>query len=113
AHKKYATLTAVQPTGKYGGLKLGVNNEIKSFIEKPPGDGSWVNGGFFVLEPQIFEYIKSDETVWEKEPLESLAKQGQLMAYKYSGFWRCMDTLRDKKELEELWNTGKANWKIW
>ncbi|MEM3593027.1 MAG: sugar phosphate nucleotidyltransferase, partial [Candidatus Micrarchaeia archaeon] len=113
AHKKYATLTAVQPTGKYGVLKLGVNNEIKSFIEKPPGDGSWVNGGFFVLEPQIFEYIKSDETVWEKEPLESLAKQGQLMAYKYSGFWRCMDTLRDKKELEELWNTGKANWKIW
>jgi len=113
AHKKYATLTAVKPSGKYGQLKLGPDGNVKAFIEKPPGDGSWVNGGFFVLEPEIFKYVKGDETIWEKEPLENLAKDGQLMAYKYFGFWKCMDTLRDKRELEELWNKGNAPWKVW
>jgi len=113
AHKKYATLTAVKPSGRYGQLNIDSNGEVKAFIEKPPGDGSWVNGGFFVLEPEIFRYIKDDETVWEKEPLENLAKDGQLMAYKYTGFWKCMDTLRDKRELENMYASGAAKWIVW
>ncbi|MGC9124154.1 MAG: sugar phosphate nucleotidyltransferase, partial [Thermoplasmata archaeon] len=112
-HKKYATVTAVQPAGKYGKLKLSSNGEVKEFEEKIPGDGFWINGGFFVLEPQIFDYIESDETPWERDPLENLARDGQLMAYKHFGFWRCMDTLRDKRELEELWNKGNAKWAVW
>ncbi|MGB9762650.1 MAG: sugar phosphate nucleotidyltransferase, partial [Minisyncoccia bacterium] len=112
-HKKYATVTAVQPAGKYGQLNIGNNNEVIKFVEKPPGDNAWINGGFFVLEPKIFDYISSDETIWEKEPIENLSSEGQLMAYKHYGFWKCMDTLRDKRELEELWVKGKAPWRLW
>ena len=113
SHKKYATVTAVKPSGKYGQLEIGYNDEIRTFMEKPPGDGSWVNGGFFVLEPEIFDYIKSDKTIWESEPLERLAKDGQLLAYKHTGFWRCMDTLKDKRDLERMWLSGSAKWAVW
>lgn len=112
--KKYATLTAVQPSGKFGALDIATNGDIHSFVEKPQGDGAWINGGFFVLEPEVFDYIQNgDSTVWEREPLEKLAKDGQLNAYKHYGFWRPMDTLRDKNELTEMWMTEKAPWKIW
>ena len=110
---KYATLTAVQPLGKFGALSLGNLDKVNKFSEKLAGDGSWINGGFFVLEPAIFDYIEGDNTFWEREPLEKLAKDGQLIAYKHFGFWRCMDTLRDKTELEELWESGNPPWKIW
>jgi len=110
---KYATLIAVRPPGKFGSLILETSGKVKKFIEKPAGDGSWINGGFFVLEPEIFDYIKGDNTYWERDPLENLAKDGQLIAYKHYGFWRCMDTLRDKRELEELWKSGNPPWKIW
>ena len=114
-HKKngrYATLTAVQPSGKFGVLEIDQKNDVHAFQEKPKGDGAWINGGFFVLEPQIFNYIKQgDETVWEREPLENLAKDNQLSAFKHEGFWHPMDTLRDKNELESLWNANNAPWK--
>lgn len=109
---KIATLTAVQPSGRFGALELAEDLVVK-FQEKPKGDGGWVNGGFFVLEPAVFDYIEGDETVWEKEPLENLARDRQLVAYKHYGFWKPMDTLRDKLELERLWQSGKAPWKIW
>ena len=112
-HKKMATLTAVQPPGRYGVLKLGEKNVVNSFKEKPYGEGSWINGGFFVLQTQVLEKIKDKDSVWEKEPLEGLAKDNQLYAFKHEGFWQPMDTLRDKKLLEELWLSGKAPWKIW
>jgi glucose-1-phosphate cytidylyltransferase len=112
-HGKYATLTAVLPLGRFGALTLDKQGAVESFQEKPKGDGSFINGGFFVLEPQIFEHIEGDETLWEKEPLERLAADNQLTAYKHTGFWQPMDTLRDKKHLEELWATGRAPWKIW
>ncbi|MCX7738951.1 MAG: glucose-1-phosphate cytidylyltransferase [Hydrogenothermaceae bacterium] len=112
SHGKYATLTAVQPSGRFGALDL-EGDFVKNFQEKPRGDGSWVNGGFFVLEPEIFDYIDGDETIWERDPLEKLAIDGQLVAYKHTGFWKPMDTLRDKRELENLWNSGNAPWKIW
>ena len=110
---KYATLTAVQPLGKFGSLSLGNLGKVNKFTEKLAGDGSWINGGFFVLEPAIFDYIEGDNTFWEREPLEKLAKDDQLIAYKHFGFWRCMDTLRDKRELEELWESDNPPWKIW
>ncbi|MBU4348873.1 glucose-1-phosphate cytidylyltransferase [bacterium] len=110
---KYATLTAVQPPGKFGSLSLDNSGKLKKFTEKPAGDGSWINGGFFVLEPEIFNYIEGDNTFWEREPLENLAKDKQLIAYKHNNFWKCMDTLRDKRELEELWKSGNAPWKVW
>ena len=111
---KYATLTAVQPSGKFGVLEIDQKNDVHSFQEKPKGDGAWINGGFFVLEPQIFNYIKQgDETVWEREPLENLAKDNQLSAFKHEGFWHPMDTLRDKNELEKLWASPNAPWKSW
>jgi len=110
---KYATLIAVRPPGKFGSLILGNLSRVRQFVEKPAGDGSWINGGFFVLEPTIFDYIQGDNTFWEKEPLEKLAKDSQLTAYKHFGFWRCMDTLRDKRELEELWRSGNPPWKVW
>lgn len=113
SHKKLATITAVQLGGKFGALRIDKNNIITSFFEKPKGDGFWINGGFFVLEPDIFSFIKDSAVVWEKEPLENLAKRKQLNAYKHDGFWKCMDTQRDKIELELLWNTNKAPWKIW
>lgn len=112
--KKLATLSAIQSAGRFGILDISGNNKVSSFLEKPKGDGSWINIGFFVLEPGVFKYIKKgDNTVWEKQPLENLAKDGCLSVYKHAGFWKCMDTLRDKIELEHLWQSGKANWKVW
>jgi len=109
-----ATLTAVQPPGRFGSFKLGHNQDkVPSFKEKPDGDGAWVNSGFFVLEPGVIDYIEGDETVWEKEPLENLAVNGELVAFKHSGFWQPMDTLRDKHVLEDLWQSGQAPWKAW
>lgn len=111
---KKATLTAVQPSGKFGALGISNDNTITSFKEKPSGDGAWINGGFFVLEPSIFDYItEGDKTIWERTPLENLSKDNQLSAYKHGGFWRPMDTLRDKLDLEEYWNQNIAAWKIW
>jgi glucose-1-phosphate cytidylyltransferase len=111
---KLATLTAVKPPGRFGAFNLKQGqNQISSFKEKPQGDGAWINGGYFVLEPQIMDYIEGDSTVWEKEPMEKLADQSMLSAYRHNGFWQPMDTLRDKKYLEELWRDGRAPWKIW
>ncbi len=113
ARKKLATVTSVQPIGRFGALGLDASNNVLSFQEKPKGDGAWINGGFFVLEPGVFSYIESDATLWEREPLENLVKDGQLIAYPHTGFWHAMDTLRDKTHLETLWSAGKAPWKVW
>lgn len=119
-HKKQqtlATLTAVQPPGRYGAFNLeNKNNKISNFREKPKGNGhetAWINGGFFVLEPKIFDYIEGDSTVWEREPMENLAKDDQLSAYKHDGFWQSMDSLRDKQVLENIWQGGNPAWKNW
>lgn len=112
-NKKLATITAVQTIGRFGALNISDTGSVESFFEKPKGDGAWINGGFFVVEPGVLDYIKDDSTIWEKGPMERLAKDSQLNAYKHQGFWKCMDTLRDKTELEQLWNTGKASWKVW
>jgi glucose-1-phosphate cytidylyltransferase len=112
--KVLATLTAVQPPGRFGAFNLSKDQSlIPSFKEKPQGDGAWINGGFFVLEPEVLEYIEGDTTVWEREPMENLAREGRMAAYRHRGFWHPMDTLRDKKYLEELWSGGKAPWKVW
>jgi glucose-1-phosphate cytidylyltransferase len=109
-----ATLTAAQPPGRYGAFKLGrTENKVSAFKEKPNGDGAWVNSGFFVLEPGVMDYIDGDAITWEKEPMEKLAANGELAAYKHSGFWQPMDSLRDKHVLEDLWQSGEAPWKIW
>jgi glucose-1-phosphate cytidylyltransferase len=110
--KRYATVTAVTPPGRFGALAVN-QHRITGFHEKPPGDGARVNGGFFVVSPQIFDYIDGDETVWEREPLERLAAENQLSAYLHDGFWQPMDHLRDKLLLEELWRAGPAPWKVW
>lgn len=107
-----ATITAVQPPGRYGALRLD-GPKVKSFEEKPQGDKAWINGGFFVLSKAVTEYISGDDVPWELEPLEKLAREGNLAAYKHSGFWQPMDTLRDKNHLEQLWSTGRAPWKMW
>jgi glucose-1-phosphate cytidylyltransferase len=112
-HKKYATMTAVQPLGRFGALNIDSDNIVQNFLEKPKGDGQWVNGGFFVLSKKIFNYIRGDESVWEKEPLENLAKDLNLKSFKHNDFWQPMDTLRDRELLESLWNSKKAPWKIW
>lgn len=116
-HKKHgnlATLTAVQTSGKFGALDMDGGEQVKSFMEKPKGDGAWINGGFFVLEPGIFDYIQDgDKTIWERGPLENLAKQMKLHAFKHSGFWQPMDTLRDRVELEAMWNSPDCAWQIW
>jgi glucose-1-phosphate cytidylyltransferase len=112
AHGKLATMTAVRPAARFGHLEMN-GDQIVEFSEKPQTKEGWINGAFFVLEPEIFNYIDDDETQWEKEPLERLAKNGQLMAYRHNSFWQCMDTLRDKKLLEGLWQSGNAPWKIW
>jgi len=110
----YATLTAAQPPGRFGAFNMAQDaTKISSFHEKPEGDGAWVNSGFFVLEPEVMDYIDNDKTVWESEPLQKLAKAGKLAAYKHEGYWQPMDTLRDKNVLEELWNNGEAPWKVW
>lgn len=114
ARKRLATLTAVQPPGRFGALQLGPDQaSICTFTEKPVGDGAWVNGGYFVLEPEVIDYIEGDATIWEREPLERLAKDGMISAYKHRGFWQPMDTLRDKNQLEALWQSGKAPWRVW
>ena len=116
SHKRagtLATLTAVRPQGRFGALDLGDDNTVTNFSEKPPGDGGYINGGFFVLEPGIFDYIQDDATVWERSPLEHLAADHQLSAYVHDGFWQPMDTLRDKNLLEKLWSEGQAPWKVW
>lgn len=112
SHGKLATLTAVRPPARFGHLQLD-DDQIVEFSEKPQIGEGWINGAFFVLEPEIFDYIDGDMTHWEKEPLERLARNGQLMAYKHTSFWQCMDTIREKKLLESLWESGKAPWKIW
>jgi len=112
-HGKAATVTATQPSGRFGALNLDDADQVKSFQEKPAGDGSWINGGFFVLEPKMLDLIAGDSAIFEKEPLERLARDGQLIAYKHNDFWYAMDTLRDKNHLESLWQAGTAPWKVW
>jgi len=112
--KSLATLTAVQPAGRFGAISLGPQQvKITNFHEKPEGDGAWINGGYFVLEPEVINFIDDDSTVWEKQPLEKLASMGELSAFRHDGFWQPMDTLRDKNHLEELWKNGQAPWKVW
>lgn len=112
-HGKLATVTSTQPSGRFGALNLSENNQVLGFHEKPKGDGVWINAGFFVMEPKVFDYIADDRTLLEKEPLENLASNEELVAYKHNGFWQPMDTLRDKNHLEELWKSGNALWKVW
>jgi len=107
-----ATMCAVQPPGRFGAIDI-EDNRITRFEEKPSGDGSWINGGFFILEHGVLDYIKGDATIWERDPLEALARDGQISAYTHAGFWQPMDTLRDKLKLEELWQSGRAPWKVW
>jgi glucose-1-phosphate cytidylyltransferase len=111
-HGKLATMTATQPPGRFGALQI-EEHAVTSFLEKPTGDGGWINGGFFVLSPKALELIEGDETIWERKPLETLAQTGQLQAFFHPGFWQPMDTLRDKNHLEDLWQSGKAPWKVW
>ncbi len=113
AHGSLATLTAVFPPGRFGALDILSDGRVKTFKEKPKGDGGMINGGFFVLSPQVLELLSDDQTVWEREPLERLAEAGQLRAFKHEGFWQPMDTLRDKNLLDELWHSGQAPWKVW
>lgn len=113
ANGRRCTLTAVQPSARFGALDVNDANQVNSFLEKPKGDGSWINGGFFVCQPEVFNYIEDDDTSWERYPLETLAAEGELMAFQHTGFWKPMDTLRDKLELETAWNAGTADWKIW
>ncbi len=110
--KTLCTVTAVQPPGRFGALNI-EKNKIIDFQEKPLGDGSWINGGYFVLEPGIFDYIENDQTIWERKPLETLAKDSQLSVYRHNGYWNAVDTLRDKNQMEELWNNKQAPWKVW
>jgi glucose-1-phosphate cytidylyltransferase len=110
---KICTVTSVQPSGRFGVLNINEANEVHSFFEKPKGDGAWINGGFFVCEPKIFEYLKNDLTIWEKEPMEQIALEGGMQAYKHHGFWRPMDTLKDKYDLNDMWNKNEAFWKVW
>ena len=111
-NKTIGTLTAVQPPGKFGSVTI-ENNMVTTFQEKPKGDAGWVNGGFFVLEPEIIDYIEGDDTMFEREPLQQLTQENQLSAYHHNGFWHPMDTLSDKKKLEQLWSKGNAPWKVW
>lgn len=113
SHGKYCTVTSVQPSGRFGALNLTADQTVQSFLEKPRGDGAWINGGFFVCQPEIFGYIAGDSTVFEKEPMEKIAADGQMKAFNHSGFWKPMDTLRDKQELEDDWLANKAKWKSW
>lgn len=110
--KRIATVTAVRPPGRFGALAV-EGEHVKGFNEKPAGDGGWINGGFFVLQPEVFTYLHGDSDIWEHEPLERLAAEGQLGAYPHEGFWQPMDTLREKNILEELWSSGSAPWKVW
>jgi glucose-1-phosphate cytidylyltransferase len=111
-HGKLATVTAVQPPGRFGAL-IRSGNAVSGFQEKPPGDGAWINGGFFVLSPRVFNYVEGDNTTWESTPMETLASIGELHAFEHTGFWQPMDTLRDKNNLEHLWESGRAPWRFW
>jgi len=113
AKGKFCTVTSVQPSGRFGAINLNDDDSIHSFMEKPKGDGAWINGGFFVCEPNVFDFIKDDSTIWEREPMENIAEAGEMVAYKHDGFWKPMDTLRDKQELEQDWANNKAQWKSW
>jgi len=114
-HGKVATVTAIQPEGRFGGMELTSDGTVEAFIEKPRGDGRWINAGFFVLKPEIFKYLdeRSDYIMWEEEPMKLLTKDKQLVAFKHAGFWKCMDHMRDKEELEKIWSDGGAKWKAW
>lgn len=111
-NKTKVTMTAIQPAGRFGALDIN-SSLVHEFVEKPAGDGNWINGGFIVCEPEVLDLIESDATTFEKEPLQTLARSGELAAFKHDGFWQCMDTLRDKMHLNELWEKGEAPWKIW
>ena len=113
AHNKIGTITAIQPGGRFGALEINENGKIESFVEKRKEDGGWINGGYMIFKPEIFDYISGDDIVFEKYPLEELSRQNELMAYRYDGFWQCMDTLRDKLYLEELLEKKQAPWKVW
>ena len=113
SHGKPVTLTAVQPEGRYGSLRIGNDGTVQNFIEKPPGDGGWVNGGFYVLNDEVFDYIEGDETVWEQGPMYRLSEENKVRAYRHTGFWKAMDTLPEKRRLEEIWDSGRAPWKVW
>jgi len=114
-HGKIATVTAVQPAGRFGLLGIEDDARVSNFKEKTLGDGGWINGGFFVLKPEVFDYLpeNSNNLMWEDEPLEKLSQDNQLMAFKHQGFWQCMDAMRDKEILEQLWKSGQAKWKLW
>lgn len=113
-HGKMCTVTSVQPSGRFGALDIGSDSAVHSFLEKPKGDGSWINGGYMVCEPGVFDFIKNgDATIWEKEPMEDIAISGEMKAYKHHGFWRPMDTLKDKNDLNEMWEQDQAQWKTW
>ncbi|WP_454765983.1 glucose-1-phosphate cytidylyltransferase [Cupriavidus campinensis] len=112
-HGRWATVAAVQPPGRYGALQRTNEGMVSGFAEKPRGDGGWINGGFFVLQPEVIDLIDGDQTSWEQEPMGRLARDGHLLAFEHSGFWQPMDTLREKNQLEQLWQTGKAPWKVW
>jgi len=112
AHGKLATVAAVQPPGRYGALDV-QGSTVRGFIEKPKGDGGWINGGFFVLSPRVIDYIADDSTPWEASPMEAIAREGELQAFPHTGFWQPMDTLREKNQLEDLWSSGEAPWKVW
>lgn len=112
--EKYCTVTSVQPKGRFGALNLDIDQKkVVSFVEKPKGDNNWINGGFLVCKPDIFQFIIDDDTIWEKEPMEKIASLGEMVAFKHEGFWKPMDTLRDKHELESEWQSGNARWKTW
>ena len=113
AHGRAATVTAVRPPGRFGIIRMNETGTVTIFNEKPQGDNNWINGGFFALEPSVFDYISGDKTIWEKEPMELLAKEGNLMAYKHDGFWQPVDTLREKNLLEQIWRSKDAPWKVW
>jgi len=113
-HRLAATVTAVQPQGRFGSVRIeGEDGRVSGFEEKPVGDGRWINAGFFVLSPKVFDYIEGDSTIWERAPMEALARDGELNALKHDGFWHAMDTMRDRAHLEDLWSAGKAPWKTW
>jgi len=113
-HGKLCTVTSVQPSGRFGALDLSADNQVNSFLEKPKGDGSWINGGYMVCEPGVFNFIKDgDSTVWEQEPMQNIATSGEMNAFKHHGFWRPMDTLKDKHDLNEMWDNGTSPWKVW
>ena len=113
SHGKIGTMTAVQPSGRFGSLDISWDNSVRSFIEKPKGDGAWINAGFFVFNSDIFNYIEGDSSIFERAPLESLSQKNELYSFKHEGFWKPMDTLREKYEMEDLWSSGKAPWKVW